>query len=62
MLTNPADTQSADADDAPVLEADEDNILESALAQTWDWLDNATDDTWAESTTDWFVNHQSVRC
>lgn len=54
-LTNPADT-----DDAPVLEADDDNILESALAQTWDWLDNATDDTWAESTTDWFVNQARV--
>jgi hypothetical protein len=59
-LTNPADTQSAGADDAPVLEADDDNILESALAQTWDWLDNATDDTWAESTTDWFVNQARV--
>ncbi len=54
-LTNPADT-----DDAPVLEAEDDNLFESAIAQTWDWLDSATNDTWAEGMTDYLVNQARV--
>jgi hypothetical protein len=54
-LTNPADT-----DDAPVLETEDDNLFESAIAQTWDWLDSATNDTWAEGMTDYLVNQARV--